>query len=886
MADMFRLIVVFATAYLRRLVQANPILHIRGLLRSRQYLIHRLTFFLSYWKARSVFSQIRFYFRNLWYRTALARESVAQGTRTVLSIFGLITRAALFALFIVLFLTISETIAAVGIDALLSAAKQMGEMHAPFLHNAQNLDDTTLAQLLATIAQVSGAFIGLYFASVTIVASTVYARVPGDIREIVIRDKIGNRYITLIAVLAAVCVLQLAALAAGVKIGAFNLAAVVLLTLAAVLSFLDLGIRLFAFYDPAHLVSSYVAPDLAQLIRSASRRGLNWSDPSFQSHYHRRAERILAIFSDIVAHSGTEPHLQKDSLLKMGRQAAALIAYYVPLKGTIPDQSLWFRRTLHHKNWFEIDESRASIALRTGTQLDPTQVPDYLWFERECARIADACLAVFLERKDYENAYLLISALRNTLSALARELFFEEALEILSLLESSFDAHVKSVPDKQTLEQQQKLIPALAVIDGYGLCLATICVDFAQCLQLITQDEVRLLSNKLPAARTGAGPRLVHFRAVREQIEYLEPRLKFEVGVEGHQVSPDWYVSQLLAIGVRRGLKDGVTRLVEAFSGPFLARVKPLIEAKRYVLGAQLIQRGFEIEKKMDLCLERARELEEKMKTLHRTPDLPVPEIDWEHLRSRADAARETLLIDFGRIVPFVADASKRGELPDYFGASYWYLAEGTHDALLEGKWDLFQKLFALFFLAATAVLDRHRSDWLQPSNRAGMAYYADIIVDLLDMSGTARIIAELGDDTSWRTVCRVWDAYLASSSDPAALLRSIVAATKIRDSLFGISPRGVAQTAWEQKLERLLQTRGIPADRFGVRYGFGDEDEAQAQMAPLLRAMSRMGWFLRPHDVFLATFVRQKDQMEAEDLGLRVREFERALKREEPDAE
>lgn len=44
-----------------------------------------------------------------------------------------------------------------------------------------NIESQSYINSLGTLAQLAGVFLGLYFTAVTVVASTIYSRVPGDI---------------------------------------------------------------------------------------------------------------------------------------------------------------------------------------------------------------------------------------------------------------------------------------------------------------------------------------------------------------------------------------------------------------------------------------------------------------------------------------------------------------------------------------------------------------------------------------------------------------------------------------------------------------------------------------------------------------------------------
>src|SRR5262249_39713335 len=74
------------------------------------------------------------------------------------------------------------------------------------LRQYQHIDPPIYFTLVTGLLGVSGIFLGLYFTAVSVVASTVYARVPDSVREILMEEKVGNLYISEVATLASVTI--------------------------------------------------------------------------------------------------------------------------------------------------------------------------------------------------------------------------------------------------------------------------------------------------------------------------------------------------------------------------------------------------------------------------------------------------------------------------------------------------------------------------------------------------------------------------------------------------------------------------------------------------------------------------------------------------------
>ncbi|MYD00430.1 MAG: hypothetical protein F4X13_14350, partial [Gammaproteobacteria bacterium] len=76
------------------------------------------------------------------------------------------------------------------------------------------------AALLATGAQVTGVFLGLYFATVSVVAGTAYGDVPPELRSVLIEDRVGSLYLKVVGFTGGACLFALGMLALGYSLGA------------------------------------------------------------------------------------------------------------------------------------------------------------------------------------------------------------------------------------------------------------------------------------------------------------------------------------------------------------------------------------------------------------------------------------------------------------------------------------------------------------------------------------------------------------------------------------------------------------------------------------------------------------------------------------------
>ena len=174
------------------------------------------------------------------------------------------------------------------LDSLPEWAAQLIQFQMDFVR----LDKDAISQFLGTVAGVAGVFLGLYFAAISVVASSMFANVPGVVREQLVREKAGTLYVKGLALLTSTSILLLGFQSIGGSPGALNLLSVTGLCLFGALSFLLLGRRVFYFFDHYELARPIFA-DLQREIRKATTKGFAWDDGNFQAHYQKMASQHL-----------------------------------------------------------------------------------------------------------------------------------------------------------------------------------------------------------------------------------------------------------------------------------------------------------------------------------------------------------------------------------------------------------------------------------------------------------------------------------------------------------------------------------------------------------------------------------------------------------------
>ena len=723
------------------------------------------------------------------------------------------------------------------------------------------LDNSTYVSLLSTVAQIAGIFLGLYFTAVGVVVSAVYSRVPGDVRALLVQEKTGNLYIWIVALLCAVAVLLLAIHALGFPIGILNLSLLTVLSMIAIFSFIELGRRIFDFFNPAVLVT-YLADDLRKSIRRATSRGFQWHNPSFQKAYQNQAESLLNSYHNIVHLVTHEERPYGKTLLALARNALGLLAYYAKHKSSIPTESYWFQHTYQHPGWLTSDYTRISLALQTGTALQPKIVPDPLWFEAAIEEIITNILQTLLEKNELRNAAAVMDFARLAVGVMAEQLAIEEALHLQATLQPIILAHAQLVKSDgvQSENQVEQLQFTLSLIELSSFMLINMLLGFARWLKAIpvadfahTIGHIRwnhpldIYTTELP-------------RQVIKQLEYLRKGLALERSVEGRLISPVWFRQQIAALGLTRFLSEAVNRLVVTLESTYPVQVQTLLKEKHRLLAVQLIQTGLEACQKYRAHFEDVKVYTEQLTSLRRVADIPWAAIDWDDIDKRVRAVRTRLVISLGQALPALATLPQAEQWPDYFGLAYSVLSQEAYFAMATGDEALFQQIIPSVFEAWQSAPGRVADQLQNIDATMRFIYSTEPVEDILELSGYALIFSELDGKAFWDTMKALWNTYFAQLPAPQDEADRIMSIIKARQAWPTIFPRAFVRGTWKQDLESRLRDRGLLNDSYSYEQRASKQ---KGHASAVIRALTRAGhWqlFDSPLDVFLVFYAREKN--------------------------
>ncbi len=735
------------------------------------------------------------------------------------------------------------------------------------------VDREAQRDFLATLGQVSAAFLALYFTAISVVVSTAYARAPGNIRSLVMREEVGSLYFGVLAQFAGVVTVMLTALSFGYRVGPLNTFLASFLCLFSIFGFVTLGARAFQYFDPAALVS-LLRRRIVQAVQSVTPQGNHWLDESFQGYHQRQAAEFLDAFSDLVTIASQRENLHGKGLVDVGQGLLLVLNIYVKEKARIPSSSYWFKRTYKHKNWLLASHNELEMALATGTTVQPDSIPDRMWFEVEAARILNEVYRQLGERRDSSGSVAMASALQNHLGGMGQCLAVAEALHVFKTVVPTLRSQSggeKITGDKDSLEITNRL----AEVELYSLGLINILLGFSNRLETLGPEGlVNLMASIDWPKRRTLYPSEILPRHVIAEIEFLQERLEFELRIEGTTLSPYWLRQELAALGFVRFLGESVKELLGEVENTFGKEADAQLAASNFVLVAQLVQRGLEACDKLSNHFTKFKDLHNAYEAFNRSKEYEWPKIDWEGFQKRITALRGHLVRALALSSNELACIPESQPWPDYFGHAYTVLGEESFGAMGSGNEELFQALFPAFFNLVLRANAKLRQKFI--SDRRNIRLSVDPLVDLMAISGFAAVFSELDNKSFWKLVEQTWNRYLGlyQDSDGRRQLIELLCAAVEPD--WRITPRSVMRTRWQQMFGRILVTRGIFREET-----FWDGGRSTVNHPSLLvRVFCRSRYLsTEAHDVFLAVYLFKRPESAGVEKPHDVAYLERALR-------
>ncbi len=708
--------------------------------------------------------------------------------------------------------------------------------------------DTLMGASVGAVAT----FLGLFYATVGVVASTAYQSVPGEIRKLFLEERTNLVYVrgvvrTLVFGLMLVLLNSL-----GYTPRGLSLVALALMSVTAVVRLMILGGRLFNFFDPSTLGQPLQQQFKSAVALASSHPASN--DEATQRTAHADAASILQLYRRLAVLVEERPVHDPDAPSALALQLLSIAQDYGGAKNSIPTAGQWWLRVPTHSNWLTLNHIQLEMALTTSTGVQPALVPDPLWVERAISDVLGDLLGTLRKSDKPVNAIALSDRASRLMRWLASRLQVQEALTLyrvfsIQMVEASTQRDTPDADDSTIALNQ------MAAAERSILALTQVWLGFVIAADGMSSESLsKTLADSLIDLNTLYKSSLP--RPTMEMLERFAEKIAIEITVEGRRVTPSWWADHYAARSLAQDLVTAHNAIIAEIEPRIVAPLRAHIAAGRHNLAATMIFSALELVEKIRVNQPSLGGAFDALQTFRNanTGNNAWPEVpnDDDLIRRTEDA----LLRDLAGTIVRLRSTTHDPTLPDLYGQAHQYLFQGAFDAILDGRNDLAGTLFRTILEEADSARARLHSDLADHETRQQLAYMNEPVLGAMELSGYALIMQEFLGTGIWDLVRDLWDSMTERPTVSPFLLH-----VALNDAAsFSFSPGEMGRLGRLRRLGDVLSEHGIRVERDSFPFD-RNAPVPLPHVSPIVSAFAPGDYSPRsePQDLFIAEYLLPK---------------------------
>ena len=734
------------------------------------------------------------------------------------------------------------------------------ELHKKFDLEVIYADD--YVTFLATISGISGVFIGLYYAAISMVGSSIYTKVPNNIKDLLAQDIVGNFYLRLLSFLTFLGLVLIAMRVGGIAPIYSAVPTMTLLSGVGIISFVKLSPRAFYLFDPTEL-SSQLFTQLWRHSETVKAGKFRWADKNFQHHAYKQASLSLDTLYTLSDITSRETHLQSKPFLNLSQNIIKFLIDYEHIKKEIPSDSMWYEQKYKHPDWYKTTDSLILIAHQSGTALQPKTINNKEWVEGRVIPILKNYLFINLKAERYTDIIDFARYISIYLSVLTKNGKVDRALEILEDLRENVLDVIASESKEELVTSE--VLEKLAIIERFSIMPTSIALAYRE---YVEKFDVEDISKKLSNINWNKNVDLYKHEFpsyLLPRLESLKSKLRFEISTEGHCISPIWYQSELLLQVEAEIFVENTNSLISKSTNLYKSWIERTTETKHPWLASAVMSSEWEFWHKIGPQLEIWKAKWNSMSGNLKIKGLPWAKFEGDTLKMASQQRQTELVKLISMQIMKVTTFKKPESFPDYAGQFLHIVGEQSFDALLENDDILLKDIFRSYFYGCTLQFESLKptsTDW---HYQHGLKIALAPLLDLIDISGYAKLMADYhGNDQLWKIVVDVWNEYFENNTPKLSFFATAIS---FSTASLDISHRSVLRSSWKMKINKWLSD--IQHHKVKAR---GDVSPGSAikHDSALVRTFTRErhGTMHDGIDIFINFYFRTKEGSEELDFG------------------
>lgn len=611
-----------------------------------------------------------------------------------------------------------------------------------------------IIELISVIASISGVVLALFYPVLATIASTAYAKVQSNIRNLIFSDKRINAYLNNLTRLASLAVINLFALSVGFQPGNLILFVISLYSIIMLYNILKIGLGVYELFDPSKLVIG-VAEDLVDMINKA-KIGRNFSgDPGFQQHYRKVASDCLEKIRTLVRLCEENDQLNETAYRGIMHRCFFIFHYYLSEKRHIPPVSKWYPEVSIERSLLGQNDILRQTFKSTLTNLQTDRSTDFNWFENRV-------ISIFFEHNEKQTAEQAKSKFLISVAAVQTPLTLAGALgmaDVANNILGSFKDSLLLITAQKEINESYVLYKNKTLLtEAYYSVVVSFVWHAIEKIESMSVDLLEGEMTKIDWLKRQSLYNTSFYPDSFSELEKMIQRIRFERSVEGQRLTPDWYMQQEV---VFHYLKKS-TEVLQASIGYIQTYLLDIItvwhKEQKYILCTRLMMSSrelvFKLVFKLRICEQR---FDEILKRYKRSKNSNWKLFDFqEGLRQLRNTENVYLpILPDCHLALSVINWDKQSQ--DLFSMTHLVLSQMINKEMMDNNNENFRQLFSKFPMACVASFTELRTHH-QPGLFSDK-YASQPILDVLEISGLAFIYSKLHKNPAlWDDCCAAWD--------------------------------------------------------------------------------------------------------------------------------
>lgn len=736
-----------------------------------------------------------------------------------------------------------------------------------------------LLYLLSSIIGFCGVILGLFYPLLATIASTAYAKVSSGIRSLLTEEPQSQRFVQMVAFTIALGVLTLASMLVGIQPQFLVIGFILFTSLRVLSTLLLLGMGIFRFFDPTTLIKT-AATKFYEATEQVTIRGTHWQDPSFQLPYHKQADQRLQQMRVLVGLSSDEKYLRTTSMIDTLNILMVCMRIYQQQKATIPANSEWFEKTYQYSSWFFGSDSGKDLAQVTESQLQGKVVSKHNWVEERIIKITTDVLDDLEKNNQIDTMGMVLSNFGKSAESLGFVTDMDTASLLLSRLQTinfklfnRFDKEAaKFTDDVWDIKEFTPVRETMAALENSVRILHSIQIGWFKKIESLTAARFEKTIKAIDWKKSSAPFEPTLLPQLHKTLQDIQSKIAFEVKVEGNLITPDWFIVQTAATAYMIVVNDTFTAIFRMTESS-IVEICTYFRKKKYLLPTVFMaQLGIEHCWLLQRHVESAERIAEGFEQLRKQKENTWMPLEIEEWKQKIQILRQKYVNILLEILPALVLTRWDEDMPDFFGRSYYIIANTLNQAMYDDDEELFKKCFKPFFAAAMYGFDVVQSHLREKryQDHTQVKVQNQFIMDILDISGIAYVYSELYQKPIYRDYCcKLWDNFLEihETNDAGAKITSEKAALDFLTAHYQYFQNQYA-VGWnfdrahkrEELLAQKFEELGVTDENYRRTPPFSSRPKPTKSIPPLLRMISprnMSSFHYKMADIFVELYIQ-----------------------------